>query len=72
MTGAAAWEDDTGLVTLPSGPRVRGRRLGDALERARQPADRHFGHQAAQEIGFGQDFGVHKTPVRLNRNSFKN
>jgi len=28
MTGAA-WEDDTGLVTLPGGPRVRGRRLAD-------------------------------------------
>lgn len=26
MTGAA-WRDDTGLVTLPSGARVRGRRL---------------------------------------------
>ena len=24
---AAPWEDDTGLVTLPGGPRVRGRRL---------------------------------------------
>ena len=24
-----AWLDDTGLVTLPSGPRVRGRRQSD-------------------------------------------
>jgi hypothetical protein len=34
MTGAA-WLDGTGLVTLPSGPRVRGRRLGDPAS----PAD---------------------------------
>jgi hypothetical protein len=29
-----AWLDDTGLVTLPSGARVRGRRLGDAASAA--------------------------------------
>lgn len=34
MTGAA-WRDDTGLVTLPSGARVRGRRLSDPAS----PAD---------------------------------
>jgi hypothetical protein len=34
MTGAA-WLDDTGLVTLPSGARVRGRRVGGAAS----PAD---------------------------------
>ena len=28
MTGEA-WQDDVGLVTLPGGPRVRGRRLAD-------------------------------------------
>jgi hypothetical protein len=32
---AAPWEDDRGLVTLPSGVRVRGRRLGDPAS----PAD---------------------------------
>jgi len=32
---AAAWLDDTGLVTLPSGARVRGRRLRDPAS----PAD---------------------------------
>jgi hypothetical protein len=31
----AAWLDDTGVVTLPSGARVRGRRLGDPAS----PAD---------------------------------
>src|SRR5664279_3645266 len=30
-----SWSDDDGLVTLPSGPRVRGRRLADAVS----PAD---------------------------------
>jgi len=30
-----AWLDDTGLVTLPAGPRVRGRRLGHTVS----PAD---------------------------------
>jgi hypothetical protein len=30
-----SWLDDTGLVTLPTGPRVRGRRIGDAVS----PAD---------------------------------
>jgi len=34
MTGGA-WLDETGLVTLPAGPRVRGRRLGDTVS----PAD---------------------------------
>lgn len=34
MTGAA-WRDDTGLVTLPCGARVRGRRLSDPAS----PAD---------------------------------
>jgi hypothetical protein len=34
MTGTP-WLDDTGLVTLPSGARVRGRRLSDAAS----PAD---------------------------------
>jgi hypothetical protein len=29
------WVDERGLITLPSGPRVRGRRLGDAAS----PAD---------------------------------
>ncbi|HEY9472775.1 MAG TPA: protein-tyrosine phosphatase family protein [Mycobacteriales bacterium] len=29
------WLDDTGLVTLPTGPRVRGRRIGDTVS----PAD---------------------------------
>ena len=29
------WEDETGLVTLPGGARVRGRRLGDPAS----PAD---------------------------------
>ncbi|HEV2895449.1 MAG TPA: protein-tyrosine phosphatase family protein [Actinomycetota bacterium] len=27
--GITSWEDETGLVTLPGGARVRGRRLGD-------------------------------------------
>src|SRR6266536_1752462 len=30
----AAWLDDTGLITLPSGTRVRGRRLGDPASAA--------------------------------------
>jgi hypothetical protein len=34
MTGIQ-WLDDAGLVTLPTGPRVRGRRLGDTVS----PAD---------------------------------
>lgn len=34
MTGDG-WLDGTGLVTLPTGPRVRGRRLGDTVS----PAD---------------------------------
>src|SRR5918994_416672 len=33
--GMADWEDETGLVTLPGGARVRGRRLGDPAS----PAD---------------------------------
>ena len=33
MAGTA-WEDDTGLVTLPTGPRVRGRRARDAASTA--------------------------------------
>jgi len=32
-----AWLDNTGLVTLPSGPRVRGRRQGDTAG-ASEPA----------------------------------
>lgn len=34
MTGTP-WQDDTGLVTLPTGPRVRGRRSSDTVS----PAD---------------------------------
>jgi len=33
--GITSWEDETGLVTLPGGARVRGRRLGDPAS----PAD---------------------------------
>ena len=44
------------------------RRLGHSFERAAEPPDRHFRHQAAPKIRFRHQLDVHEVAIRLDRN----